>query len=75
MCMFCKGDQTINTTTSHVVTYKDCVIVIRNVPCEECTQCGEKFYSNDVALRLDDIVAQARQLMQEVSVMDYCKVA
>ena len=40
MCFYCKGDMKPSTTT-HVVDYDGCVIVIKNVPCEECQQCGE----------------------------------
>ncbi len=75
MCMFCKCDTFRKTTTTHVVNYKGCVIVIKNVPCEECVQCGEKFYSDEVAGHLEKLVAAAKQLMQEISVIDYNKAA
>ena len=44
MCMFCKCDTVKQSTTTHVVNYKNSIIVIKNVPCEECEQCGEKYY-------------------------------
>jgi len=73
--MFCKCDTFQETTTTHVVNYEGCVIVIKNVPCEECVQCGEKFYSDEVAQHLEKLVAAAKQLMQEISVIDYNKAA
>lgn len=51
MCMYCK-----NSTTTHVVNYNNCTIIIKNVPCLECTQCGEKYYIDEVAEHLEDIV-------------------
>ncbi|MFT4107888.1 MAG: type II toxin-antitoxin system MqsA family antitoxin [Lacrimispora sp.] len=75
MCMFCKCDTVKPSTTTHVVNYKGCIIVIKNVPCEECEQCGEKYYTDDVAERLENMVNSAKKLMQEVAVMDYSKVA
>ena len=39
MCMFCKCDTLKESKTTHVVNYKGCVIVIKNVPCMECEQC------------------------------------
>ena len=75
MCMFCKCDMVKQSTTTHVVNYKGCVIVIKNVPCEECVQCGEKFYTDEVAEQLEKIVATAKQLMQDLSVIDYTKAA
>ena len=46
MCMYCKKSTTVNSTTTHVVNYKNCIIVIKNVPCLECEQCGEKYYTS-----------------------------
>ena len=75
MCMYCKNNTNVNSTTTHVVNYKDCIIVIKNVPCLECEQCGEKYYTDEVADRLERIVDMAKKLMQEVTVIDYPKVA
>lgn len=36
MCMFYKCDTVKQSTTTHVVNYKNSIIVIKNVPCEEC---------------------------------------
>jgi YgiT-type zinc finger domain-containing protein len=65
----------VPSVTTHVVNYKGCVIVIKNVPCEECEQCGEKYYSDEVAKRLEEIVNITKNLMQEISVIDYLKSA
>ena len=75
MRMFCKCDTVQKSTTTHVVNYKGCVIVVKNVPCEECEQCGEKFYTDEVAERLEVMVDAAKKLMQEISVIDFSKVA
>lgn len=75
MCMFCKGDTLTKSITTHVVNYKNSIIVIKNVPCEECEQCGEKYYTDDVAEQLEKLVDLAKQMMQEIAVLDYTKVA
>ena len=75
MCVFCKTGNVINSTTTHVVDYKVCLIIIKNVPCDECVQCGVIFISDDVAIRLEKIVDSAKKTMQEISVLDYNKVA
>ena len=49
--------------------------MIKNVPCLECEQCGEKYYTDDVAERLEVIVDMAKKLMQEIAVIDYPQVA
>ena len=75
MCMFCKNTTTIQSITTHVVNYKDCIIVIKNVPCLECDQCGEKYYTDEVAENLEIIVNTAKRLMQEIAVIDYKQAA
>ena len=75
MCMFCKCETSRPSFTAHVVNYKNCLIIVKNVPCEECEQCGEKYYSDEVAGKLEQIVNLAKGLMQELSVLDYSKAA
>ncbi len=70
MCTLCKNTTVPNTTT-HVINYKNCVIVIKNVPCLECDQCGEKYYTDEVAENLELLVDMAKKLMQEIAVIDY----
>ena len=73
--MYCKNSELKAATTTHVVNYNNCVIIIKNVPCEECSQCGEKYYSEETAERLEQLVNAAKKIMQEISVIDYCKSA
>lgn len=75
MCMYCKCDTVKQSTTTHVVNYNNCVIVIKNVPCEECEECGEKYYTDEIAERIENIVNLAKKMMQDVSIIDYSKVA
>ena len=73
-CFEC-GANAEKSTTIHVVNYNGSVIVIKNVPCEECEQCGEIFYTDEVAEHLEKIVNDAKKLSQDLSVLDYSKVA
>lgn len=69
-CFYCKGN-IIPSTTVYTVQLGNTIIVIKNVPCEECDQCGEIEISHDVMMNLDRIIKVAKQLMQEVAVIDY----
>ena len=75
MCMFCKCDSIKASVTTHVVNYDGAIIVIKNVPCEECEQCGEKYYTDEVAEKIEKLVNLAKQMMQEIAVLDYAKVS
>ena len=73
--MYCKNSSFKKSITTHVVNYKDCIIVIKNVPCLECDQCGEKYYTDDVAEKLEEIIGTAKKMMQEIAVIDYQQAA
>ncbi len=75
MCIACFDDDKMATTTTFTVEYKECIIVIKNVPCLECEICGEITFTDAVSKRLEMLVNAAKRLMQEVSVIDYNKVA
>ena len=73
-CYLCKGIMK-EGTTSYVIDLDNCVIVVRNVPCLKCEQCGEVAYSDDVAKRLDEIVSGIKGLMTEVAIVEYSTAA
>ena len=69
-CVFCKGNLKESFTT-HFVDLKNAYVIIKNVPCLECENCGEVFYSDVVTERLDEIVKSVRKLMTEVAIIEY----
>ena len=69
-CFFCKGELTDGTTT-HVVTLENCIIIVKNVPCTRCAQCGESFFDNEVAQQLEKIVEHS--IMSEVAIVEYSR--
>ena len=69
-CFYCKGILR-NSVTTHVVKSQNCIIIIKNVPCTECVQCGETFYDNDVALQIESIVKSMRSALTEIAVVNY----
>ena len=75
MCMYCKCNDLMESTTTHVVNYKGYVIIVKKVPCEECEQCGAKYQSDETARQLGKLVNKAKELMQEISVINYTEAA
>jgi len=51
------------------------LLIVKNVPCKECEQCGAKYYSDSVMEKLEQITNEAKTQMQEFIVTDYTKVA
>ena len=74
LCMECGGIEEKGFTTD-VTDLGNCLVIIRNVPCYKCQECNEVIYTADVVQRLEKIVEMAKKFMQEISIIDYAKVA
>ena len=73
-CLRC-GQEAYKSTTTEAIEMEFGLLVIRNIPCYKCNKCDEIFYTGDVALKLENITEQVKQFMQEVTIIDYEKVA
>ena len=69
-CFFCKGSM-VESTTIHTVELKNCIVVIKNVPCLQCDQCGEVVINGEVAQRIEQIVAGFEKALTEIAVVNY----
>ena len=70
-CFMCKGDA-IESRTNHVVTLDSgCIVIVKNVPCLRCKQCGETWYTGTVAAQLEAIVDTLENTLTEIAVVNY----
>ena len=72
-CGICKG-----TMEEKSVTYTEDVnqgvVVVRHVPAQVCTECGNIWYTGTVAMQLEKLVDTVVSLAgSEVSVIDFIK--
>jgi len=58
-------------TTSDFTDLKTCIVVIRNVPCHKCAQCGEVVFDFGVCERLEQIVGTLKDSLTEIAVIQY----
>lgn len=73
-CFICKG-RIEHKLTNFTVDLGHCIVIVKNVPSEVCTQCGEVSYSHDVAKRLEKIVAAMEKSLTEIAVVNFDAVA
>jgi len=69
-CISC-GAKTINGETTDVIELKNCLIIVRNVPCHKCSECNETIYTADIVKRLEEIASAAKQAMSGIAIIDY----
>ena len=69
-CMKC-GKSAYKSMTSEAIELGFGLLVIRNIPCYKCEECDEILYTGDVVEKIESIIAEAKQLMQAVRVINY----
>ena len=75
MCVYCKGTDLRDSLTTYVAVINKSTIIIRNVPCQECVQCGEKYYTDKVMQDIEAIVKKAIEIQSGFLVTEYSSVA
>ena len=75
VCVFCKCKTVKPSKDTFLADYKGCIMIVKNVPCEACEQCGAKYYPDSVMEKLEQITSEAKSRMQELTVTDYSRVA
>lgn len=69
-CIMCKG-KLIEGSVNHIVDIKGHIIIIKNVPANICTQCGEYYIENKIALILEELIDGILNSNAEVLIINY----
>ena len=69
-CPICNGNKEEGKTT-FTVDLGDNLIVIRNTPATICSVCGEEWISDDVAIDIESVVAEAKKRNRVIEVVDF----
>lgn len=59
-CPLCKGSVADGSAT-FTVDLGEGVVVVRDIPAQVCSQCGEEWLDDATAMKLETIVESARQ--------------
>lgn len=73
-CIVCKGNLE-DRKTNFVADLGNCIIIVKDVPSQVCSQCGEVSYSHEVALQLEKIVNRMKDSLTEVAIVHYSNTA
>lgn len=73
-CFLCKGNLEESTTT-YMTDYNGCYIIIKNVPCTKCTQCGEVYLNGVIVQKIERIMEKLKSVLTEIAVIDFTHAA
>ncbi len=74
-CLICKEDSMTSDKSTYFAQLPNCYVIIENVPCLKCTQCGEVVYSASVMERIDDILKKVEKIASKILITDYSQAA
>lgn len=72
-CFTCGSNHMIETTTFYVDKLKNGILIIKNVPCQKCSQCGEEFFSMATMKEIEKLRTTVENIISEVMIIDYNK--
>ena len=74
-CMSCKYGEMKETFTTYFSQLNNCYVIIENVPCLKCSQCGEEFLISSVSEKIDCILDSIEKIASKIFILDYNKAA
>lgn len=69
-CFTCKGNIQKSTTT-YMTEYNSFCIIIKNMPCSKCTQCGEEYLNGVTLQKIETILEKFKNFLTEIAIIDY----
>lgn len=75
-CHFCRGTLE-KSSTEFIEKINNFVVIIENIPYDKCTQCGEAYFSDEVAGKIEEILDSVQQISSylTVTIIDYANTA
>ena len=70
-----KGQEGGADMTTYMTEYNGCFLIIKNVPCSKCTQCGEEYLNGVTLQKIEAIFENFKTMVTEIAIVDYNKAA
>jgi len=70
-CFSCKSDTMEQSSSTYTAQAANCIIIIKNVPCMKCRQCGDVVYNTKILKKIEEIMGRLNEFASEVAIVDY----
>ncbi len=71
VCLNCKMEEMTEAKNAYFAQLNNCYVIIENVPCYKCKQCGEVFYKASVLEKIDELLEKVENIASKIFIMDY----
>ena len=69
-CFVCKGELQ-EKNVNYFVDLDNTIIIIKEVPAKVCSQCGEKYFEDEISENIEKIVEQLKEISTEITIVNY----
>jgi len=69
-CILCSGNMSDDLTTDFT-DLGSCMVIIKNVPCLSCEQCGETVFTGTVVRQLENMTNTLKESLTEIAIVQY----
>ena len=74
-CLICKSGELFESFEPYFAKLETGYLIIENVPCLKCDQCGEVLFSASVLEKIEDLIAIYKKVESKIFIVDYSKAA
>ena len=74
-CLICKSGELFESFEPYFAKLETGYLIIENVPCLKCDQCGEILFSMSVLEKIEDLIAIYKKVESKIFIVDYSKAA
>ncbi|MBL1845102.1 type II toxin-antitoxin system MqsA family antitoxin, partial [Klebsiella pneumoniae] len=73
--LVCKSGVMIDSTETYFAKLNGGYIIIENVPCKKCEQCGEILFSVSTIEKIEDLIETYEKINSKIFIVDYRQAA
>lgn len=73
--MSCKMEEMEEATNTYFAQLPKCYVIIENVPCYKCPQCGEVYYKASVLEKIEELLEKLENIASKIFIVDYMQAA
>lgn len=70
-CLVCKSGTMVNNYETYFAKLNFGYVIIENVPCKKCEQCGEILFSASTIEKIENLIEKVEKISSKIFIFDY----
>ena len=74
-CLLCKSGEPVKSSEAYFAKLNGGYLIIENVPCWKCAQCGEILFAASVMEKIEALIETYKKIASKIFIVDYGQAA